>query len=276
MKQFVLPASYRGGPASVTLGAADAHRLLRVLRLREGDRLPAVDPSGGRYTMTILRAGRGRCEVAVQPEEPGGAGAGAGPSPRGDARGPAPAVDAPFVTLLQCLPKGRKIDLIVRQATEAGVARIVPVVSARTVVRPGDDDARLGRLERVAREAVQQSGAARMPLIEEPRDLAALVGSGEDWGVALVFHEAAPDGEGAPRASAPLHRLLAGRPRTVSILIGPEGGLADSEVALLAGAGFAVVHLDTGVLRVETAAIYALGAVMSILRERDEWKPVRA
>ncbi len=218
MKQFLLPGSYPG-LTRVTLGEKDARYLLRVLRLREGDELPAADRDG---TNSGSR-----------------------------------------VTLLQCLPKGRKIDLIVRQATEAGVARIIPLVSAHTIVRVGEDD---GRLRRIARKAVQQSGAPRLPLIEEPRELASLAGTGDEWGTALLFHE-------KPGEAVPLHRLLAGRPREVSVLIGPEGGLTDNEVALLKGAGFQVVHLETGVLRVETAATYALGAVMTILQERKAWKP---
>jgi 16S rRNA (uracil1498-N3)-methyltransferase len=256
MKQFMLPGSYTGGPTTVTLGEAEARRLLRVLRLREGDSVPAVDPRGGRYTMTILRAGPRRCDVTVRPEP------GTGPTEE-------PTHPRTRVTLLQCLPKGRKIDLIVRQATEAGVARIIPLVSERTVVRVNDEDGRLRRLIRIAREAVQQSGAARMPVIEEPRELASVAGSREDWGAALLFHE-------RPDAAVPLHRLLADRPRVVSILIGPEGGVSDAEVALLGRAGFRIVHVGTSVLRVETAATYALGAVMTILQERDEWKPHRA
>jgi 16S rRNA (uracil1498-N3)-methyltransferase len=101
-------------------------------------------------------------------------------------------------------------------------------------------------------------------VIEEPRELASLAGG--TWGTALLFHE-----QDVPSRS--LHDALAGRPAEVSVLIGPEGGLDGEEVALLTAAGFLLVHLDTGVLRVETAATYALGAVMTILQERNEWKP---
>ena len=254
MKHFLLPGAYTG-PTRVTLGEADAHRPLRVLRLREGDQLPAVDARGGRYAMTILRAGKSECDVTL--------------APVGDAPPAGPVAEGCRITLLQCLPKGRKIDLIVRQATEAGVARVVPLVSAHTIVRIGEDDGRTRRLRRIAREAVQQSGAPRLPLIEEPRELASITRTGEDWGTALLFHERRSE-------AAPLHRLLADRPRVVSVLIGPEGGLDEAEVAQLTAAGFHLVHLETGVLRVETAATYALGAVMTILQERDEWKPDRA
>ena len=73
-----------------------------------------------------------------------------------------------------------------------------------------------------------------------------------------------------------LHGLLAGRPAAVSLLVGPEGGLTDAEVEQAQAAGFRPVHFATGVLRVETAATFALGAVMTILQERDEWKSVQS
>jgi 16S rRNA (uracil1498-N3)-methyltransferase len=251
VKKFLLPGPCPG-PTRLTLGSADARYLTRVLRLREGDTLPAADSEGARCVMTIRRAGREECVVDVVPAA--------------DPSGAATTSGGTSVTLLQCLPKGRKIDLIVRQATEAGVARIIPLVSARTIVRPGEDGGRSARLRRVAREAVQQSGTARPPLIEEPMDLVLLADSAGAWGTALVFVE-------RPGEAEPLHRVLADGPGVVSVLIGPEGGLADEEIARLLRAGFRRVHLDVGVLRVETAATFALGAVMTILQERNAWKP---
>jgi 16S rRNA (uracil1498-N3)-methyltransferase len=105
-------------------------------------------------------------------------------------------------------------------------------------------------------------------LIEEPRVLSALADAAEGWGTALLFVERAGDAE-------PLHRLLAAGPDAVSVLIGPEGGLTEEEMALLSRAGFHRVHLETGVLRVETAATFALGAVMTILQEKNAWKPMQ-
>jgi 16S rRNA (uracil1498-N3)-methyltransferase len=170
------------------------------------------------------------------------------------------------ITLLQCLPKGRKIDLIVRQATEAGVSRIVLVVSEHCIVRPEEGDGRRERLLAIAREAVQQSGAARLPGIDGPRSLASVAQAGQDWGTALFFHE-------KPRGNMSLHALLAGGPSRVTALIGPEGGLSDGEALLLEAAGFKPVHLGSRVLRVETAATYALGAMTTILQEKQAWIP---
>jgi len=259
MRQFLLPRRYAGEPRA-TLGGDDFHYLVRVLRLRAGEAAPAVDARGARYEMRIARVGREDCEVELAPA------AALAASPAREA-GPRASI-----ALLQCLPKGRKIDLIVRQATEAGVCRIVPLYSERSLVRPGDDANRLARLRRIAREALQQCGGARLPDIEEPRQLAALAAEaakGEGaWGTGLFFHQERVE-------AATLHELLADAPRAVSVLIGPEGGLSPGEVAALTAAGFRPAFLGGTVLRAETAALYAIGAVTTILQERDAWTPVR-
>ena len=250
MRQFLLPPWYAGEPR-IKLTGEEFHYLARVLRMREGQECPAVDTRGARYRMRLVRVGRSECEAEIAAED--------------TASLPSAAVE---LTLLQCLPKGRKIDLIVRQATEAGVARIIPLFSENSVVRPGQDDARRQRLQRIAREALQQSGNARLPEIGEPRSLASIADGGTDWATALLFHE-------QPVLTSSLHRLLAARPRAGSMIIGPEGGLSGREVELLCAAGFQFVHLGVNVLRVETAALYAIGAVKTILQERDEWTPVQ-
>ena len=255
MKQFLLPRWYAGEPG-ISLSGGDFRHVVRVLRMREGDSLDAVDAAGVPYQMRILRVGRADCEVQLVPRA-----AGQGPGIA------APRTRGVRITLLQCLPKGRKIDLIVRQATEAGVERIVLLVSEHAVARPGEDDGRVSRLRRVAREALQQSGTPVLPEIEGPRPFPSIADG--DWGTPLLFHE-------KPIGDQPLHALLAGRPQAVSLLVGPEGGLSDAEVALAEAAGFRAVHFATGVLRVETAATFALGAVMTILQERDAWTPVQS
>lgn len=171
----------------------------------------------------------------------------------------------PAIQLLQCLPKGRKMDLIVRQAVEAGVESVVPVVSERCVVVPDEAPAKRERWVRIAREALQQSGKLRLPSIQEPTPLAraATLGEGD---IGLLFHE-------EPLGAASLHRVLAGTPpgSRICLLIGPEGGLSPREVESLVGAGFRPVFLGETILRTETAALYAVAAVRTILREMGEW-----
>lgn len=250
MKQFLLPPG-AAAAGRVRLEGADARYLVRVRRLREGDSLAAVDPDAGRCMLHILAAGPTWCEAAVAPVD--------GPPP-----GPAPR-PAPEIVLLQCLPKGPKMDSIVRQATEAGVSRIVPLLSEHTLLRPGEEGQRLGRWQRIAREATQQSGSPRPPVIEEPRAIPSLRDG--TWGTGIFFHE-------VPLGGSSLHALLAGWDGgRVSLLVGPEGGLAPSEVAFLRAAGFRPAWLGATVLRVDTAAVAAVAVVRQILWEKDEWRP---
>jgi 16S rRNA (uracil1498-N3)-methyltransferase len=250
VKQFLLPRRYEGG-GRLSLEGKDFHYLARVIRKREGDQMAAVDARGNPYLMRIVRMDREACEVELVAEPPKEA-----------------AAAGPEIVLVQCLPKGRKTDLIVRQATEAGVSRIVLALSAHCVAGAGEDGNRMDRLRRVAREALQQSGAAVLPRIDEPRHLAEIAAAGNGWGTAIYFHE-------QPSGSTPLHWLLAHRPPRITILIGPEGGLAPAEVDFLRAAGFQGASLGRTVLRVETAALYAIGAVRTIVQERDAWIPSR-
>jgi len=235
----------------VELRGRDFHHLCRVLRLAEGDEVDAVDPAGTAWRLRLVRVG----------PTSGTARAAAGrPTPD-------PAPGGPALALLQCLPKAAKMDLIIRQAVEAGVERIVPLASDHAVARLDEGTARLERWRRIAREAREQSGAARPAVVEPPArlDEAARQGKG---GTAVFFHE-------DPAGSVPLHDILADAGEPLVVLIGPEGGLSPRETALLEASGFRRAWLGDGVLRTETAALYALAAVRTIVRERETWRPSR-
>jgi 16S rRNA (uracil1498-N3)-methyltransferase len=224
-----------------------------------GDHVDAVDPDGAGWRLTITRVGPTSCTAEAVPAEAPRSRDG----PAATAAGPA----VPGLVLMQCLPKARKMDLIVRQAVEAGAARIVPLVSDHAVARADEERARGARWERIAREAREQSGAARATAIEPAVRLDEAATRRRD-GTAVFFHE---DRAGAK----PLHEILAEADGPVTVLVGPEGGLSPRETALLEAAGFRRAWLGDGVLRTETAALYALAAVATLLRERKTWKPSR-
>ena len=144
--------------------------------------------------------------------------------------------------------------------------RIVPVLSEQTIVKitAGEADSKRQRWQRIAREALQQSGAARLPQIERPIGLTELL-ERNDPGWVLFFHQ-------ARLAAGSLHECLAEAPARLSLLIGPEGGFSGGEVDRLLGSGFMPVYLGDTVLRCETAALAALAAVKMILQERSNWK----
>ncbi len=268
MRQFVLPADY-SGESRLTLRGRSFHYLREVLRLPVGSTFPGIAANGSRVTVTLVEAGRSSCTIAVAPSIGGlpplppaspaaytGAAAVAAASTAARARS----------TLFQCLPKGREMDLIVRQATEAGVYRIVPVLSERSIARiEAGDSGKSGRWHRIVREALQQSGTGRLPILESPLPFESIPMQFAQEGIGLFFHE-------RPLANKTLHEYLFDATDHVALVIGPEGGLSEREVELLTEAGFGSVYLGESVLRVETAALYSIAAVQIVLLERDSWK----
>ena len=196
------------------LAADDRHHLERVLRLRPGDELTVAD-GAGRWR---------RCRF--------------GPVVEADSEVEVEAPPAPAITLAFALTKGERPEWTVQKLTEVGVDRIVPFVSARSVVRWDEAKATRNaeRLRRVAREAAMQSRRAFLPVVEDVAELADVAGRA---GAAL----AASDG-GPPDLARPC------------LLVGPEGGWTDDELALVP----ARVALGPTVLRAETAAV--AGAVL--------------
>jgi 16S rRNA (uracil1498-N3)-methyltransferase len=249
MRVFILPQDPPFGQ-HIDITGDSHHYLARVRRVKVGDRFPGSDSRGGRWLCTVVHIGlsslRLRLEAAV------------------DAAG----LEQQSLHLIQCLPKAAKMDLIVRQATEAGVQRVFPVYSRYSQVKFSgrrEVEKKLERWRRIARQAVQQSGAPRSPRIDSPLELESLIsGYGEpsDGEVRLFFHQ---HREGADT----LHRCLSKSVKIITLVIGPEGGLSPEEVDLLGKKSFVPITVGQTVLRTETAALYAIAAVQIVMHERN-------
>lgn len=261
MRQFVLPASYHG-EAYLRLEGKEFTYLARVLRMKEGEQFAGLDAEGNLVRLTISSLASHSCLLRVEPRSTGEASADSA-SPTIERSNAQPL----RITLYQCVPKGRKMDLIVRQATEAGVDRIVPVTSAHSIPRyaPGDEEGKIARWKRIVREAVQQSGNVITPEVGAPIELDHIA---KDWGnrgIALFFHE-------RPLANKTLHEYLSSDATRVALVVGPEGGLSPGEVETLKRAGFDGIYLGENVLRVETAALYAVASVRIVHLEKTAWR----
>ncbi len=203
------------------LDEGDRHHLVNVLRLRPGDLVTVADGDGRWCRCHLGRGGElERCGETVT------------------VVGPPPAL-----TVAVALTKGARPELAVQKLTELGIDRVVPFVSARSVVRWKGDRAErhLLRLRRVAREAAMQSRRLYLPEVSNLTDFS-----------------------GAASLSGAALAALGGEPPTLAwpvVLVGPEGGWSDEE----AGRGLPRVHLGPHVLRAETAAIVA-ATLMSALR----------
>jgi 16S rRNA (uracil1498-N3)-methyltransferase len=161
----------------------------------------------------------------------------------------------PYLVVVQALAKGERAELAVELATELGADEIVPWAASRSITQWQDERVAKGleRWRRTAREAAKQSRRPRVPIVTDlasGADVAARIGAG----FGLVLHETADQ----PLATA----SLPGSGEIV-VVIGPEGGVTDEELADFARAGAAVVRLGDPVLRTSTAGAAAL-AVLSV------------
>jgi 16S rRNA (uracil1498-N3)-methyltransferase len=251
MRVFILPQDPPFGKL-IDLEAEDHHYLARVRRVKAGDRFPGRDRLGGRWLCTVVSVGPSSLRLSLEKEVS------------------AAAHESHSIHLIQCLPKAAKMDLIVRQATEAGVGRVMPVHSRFSQVRLREEpEKKLERWRRIARQATQQSGADRPPDIEAPRELESLLrdlDEIQDKEARLFFHQ---DRESADT----LHRCLSKNVKIITLVVGPEGGLSREEVELLRRKNFVPITFGDTVLRTETAALYAVAAVQIVMHERNAWEP---
>ena len=253
MRVFLLPLDPPFGKF-IDLTGEDHHYLARVRRVKVGDRFTGSDSRGGRWLCTVVRIGPDSLRLRLEQA------------------GVAANLQEHAIRLIQCLPKAAKMDLIVRQATEAGVQRVSPVSSRFSQVRYNDSKEggkKLERWRRIARQASQQCGATRPPDIDAPCELESTVqqlSELRDGEVRLFFHQ---DKETADT----LHGSLSKNVKIITLVVGPEGGLAAEEVKLLRSKSFVPITMGLTVLRTETAALYAIAAVQIVMYERNAWAP---
>jgi 16S rRNA (uracil1498-N3)-methyltransferase len=238
-RRFLIGPDQIAGEMAVLTGG-QARQIARVLRLTEGDRVCLLDGSGVEHEAVIMALSGGEVTARIVGTK----------ACESEAR--------VRLTLAVCLPKGDKIELIVQKCTELGISELIVVRSERTVARldAARTRERLERWHRIAREAAEQSGRARAPEIRGVVEFGDLYASIRESQIALV----ATEGQGAAR----LRDVLRGRGdlESVVLIIGPEGGLTDREVALAESAGAKRISLGRRILRCETAAIAACALVM--------------
>jgi 16S rRNA (uracil1498-N3)-methyltransferase len=224
----------------VLFDAEETHHLARVLRLGPGDLVRALDGRGAELTVRL---------IAVEPRAASGAVVG---------RALVAAESSLELTLAQGVPRGDRMEAIVRMATELGATCIAPLLTARTVVRLDEAAGRAGRhrrWQRVARESAKQSGRAVVPAVEAPRAL-------PEWLVARPRADLLVClWEGERRA---LDEVLPPGPvHTAAVVVGPEGGLSEGEVEALVAAGAVRARLGPRILRTETAGPVGLALLQA-------------
>ncbi|MBR2338559.1 MAG: 16S rRNA (uracil(1498)-N(3))-methyltransferase [Clostridia bacterium] len=216
----------------------DAHHIARVLRMREGEGLTLCDGMGTDYRCEIETIADG--EVGVKVLE----------------RTSTESEPSVRVTLYQGLPKSEKMDWIIQKCVEIGVARVVPVAMARSIVRlkPDEGTKKQARWQKIAAEAACQSGRGCIPRVDAPVSLKQVIAQLEDT-PAIVFYEG---------GGKPLAQLVNADMTELSIFIGPEGGFDVGEIEMLQESGVQIATLGKRILRCETAPMVAMAVIMQL------------
>ena len=228
------------------LEGAEAHHAVAVKRLAPGESVDIVDGSGRRLTGSVTAADPARLELSVESV-----------AEENEA--------ADTLMLVQALAKGGRDEQAIEAATELGADRVIPWQSERSIVRWRADKAAKGQAkwQGILTAAAKQSRRSQVPVAEEMLDSKALVSRLKDVDLVLVLHEEA-DGALVP-ALAEARRRCGGRPLSIAVVVGPEGGISGAEVEQLRSSGAVAVRLGRHVLRSSTAGPAALAVLNSAL-----------
>lgn len=242
LRIFVKAEQIADGKVRIT--GADVNHIRNVLRMRQGDEIEVSAGDAWVY--------RARLEELSDKEEL--------LAEIVDAQKPGSELPSRLI-LCQCLPKKDKMDLIVQKAVELGASQIVPVLSKRVIVQldARKAEARTKRWQTIAKSAAEQSMRMQIPEVQQPKSMEALISwlDHEQIGTRLIPYERAEDMQ---QTREVISKIAPGE--SVAILIGPEGGFEEAEVAYAKEHGFTPITLGRRILRTETAGLAALSILM--------------
>ena len=239
MHRFYIPPATWNIDA-LTLDEAETHHAIDVLRMNPGDKAVVFNGRGTEATVEI--AAITRKSVTLRKLLQG--------------------KSAPIgcqITLGQAVPKGKNMDLIVQKAVELGAAAICPLLSERTVIQVEEDDAarKQQKWQTAAIEAAKQCGQNWLPRVDPPHSLKEFFAQPTRYDLMLIA-SLQPD---AMHLKTLLAESAGKKPKSVLILVGPEGDFTPAEISLAKSHGCRPITLGPIVLRTETAAIYSLSVL---------------
>ena len=222
---------------SAVISGDDAKHISKVLRMRIGESLTVCDCNGRDYDCVIEEVCEKQVNLKVK---------------RSYLSESEPNIK---VTLYQAMPKSDKMEFIVQKAVELGVSVIVPVQTKRCVSRPDAKsmEKKLERYNRIAFEAAKQSGRGIIPKVLPMLDFSQALEEMKNDEKAILFYE---------NSTSSFQKELQNQVKSLSIMVGSEGGFEEEEVAKALENGIASISLGKRILRCETAPIAALSVIM--------------
>lgn len=228
---------FKGG---ITVTGEDVQHIKKVLRLQPGDKIILCDGEGNDYYTSIESMDKHGIRTVILDTE----------ASKGE-----PDID---VVLYQGIPKSTKMDLIIQKCTELGIKRVVPVSTARTVVKlesEKDERKKVERWTKIAEEAAKQSGRGIIPIVEMPMSFKEALKDAESLDKAVIPYEL----EGSLSIRTALGKDKGG---SIGFFVGPEGGFEAHEIEKAQAAGVLPVTLGKRILRTETAGVAVLACIM--------------
>lgn len=244
-RYFIDPQQF--GESEVTISGDDAHHIIRVLRSELGDECIVSDGQSREALVRLTSLEKDRVSAEIIERRP---------------MSGEPEVE---VWIAQSLPKGDKMELVIQKGTEIGASRFLPFVSERTIVQlePKKEAKRVERWQKIAKEAAEQAHRSLVPVIETPLTWKELLKRVELVDAAWICYEK----ESGQELRAAIRKALQGkpavdRPLRLLLMVGPEGGFTEQEVAAAEAAGSQSISLGRRILRTETAAMVGLTCIL--------------
>ncbi|WP_313891797.1 16S rRNA (uracil(1498)-N(3))-methyltransferase [Psychrobacillus sp.] len=227
---------------TLTISGDDAHHMIQVMRMTPGDEVYIV-AEGVTYTTALVEGTSKSVLLHIKEQH-------------------AESNEMPIKVSIVCgLPKGDKLELITQKATELGMHTLYPFEAKRSIVKwdKQKNEKKIARLQKIAKEAAEQSHRSFMPHIHNPITLKELLEIAKSYDVKFVADEEDAKLENRQKFAEQLKKVY--DKSSILIVFGPEGGLDRQEITTLFENEFQPISLGPRILRTETAPLYALAAI---------------